>query len=157
MAQLYPGALGSLLWPLTTSRAYGGGILTCLKLQLELEIQVQVILRPMVSQLYPLLVRPPFVSHSQICIIVGHLWSLCCREPSPRRRRVCNLLVQFVLTLGPKARRTHDHILLSHLRLPQPGGPGCEYFTQVRVILRPTISRSVRLRVGPPLGPMNRF
>jgi hypothetical protein len=22
------------------------------------------------------------------------------------------------------SRRTHDHILLSHLRLPQPGGPG---------------------------------
>jgi hypothetical protein len=28
------------------------------------------------------------------------------------------------VTLGSKSRRTHDHILLSHLRLPQPGGPG---------------------------------
>jgi hypothetical protein len=43
---------------------------------------------------------------------------------------VCNLLVQLFLvlsrtiTLGAKSRRIHDHILLSHLRLPQPGGPG---------------------------------
>jgi hypothetical protein len=28
------------------------------------------------------------------------------------------------ITLGTKSRRTHIHILLSHLRLPQPGGPG---------------------------------
>jgi hypothetical protein len=28
------------------------------------------------------------------------------------------------VTLGSKSRRTHDHILLSHLRLPQLGGPG---------------------------------
>jgi hypothetical protein len=43
-------------------------------------------------------------------------------------RMVCTL--QFLLgiaravTLGSKSLRTHDHILLSHLRLPQPGGPG---------------------------------
>jgi hypothetical protein len=41
---------------------------------------------------------------------------------------VCNLLVQLLLglaravTLGSKSRRNHDHILLSHLRLPQLGG-----------------------------------
>jgi hypothetical protein len=41
-----------------------------------------------------------------------------------------NLLVQLLLglaravTLGSKFRRTHDHILLSHLRLPQLGEPG---------------------------------
>jgi hypothetical protein len=28
------------------------------------------------------------------------------------------------VTLGQKSRRTHGHILLSHLRVPQPGGPG---------------------------------
>jgi hypothetical protein len=44
-------------------------------------------------------------------------------------RTVCNLLVQLLLglaravTLWSKSHRTHDHILLSHLRLPQPGGP----------------------------------
>jgi hypothetical protein len=42
---------------------------------------------------------------------------------------LCNLLVQLLLslargvTLGLKSRKTHDHILQSHLRLPQPGGP----------------------------------
>jgi hypothetical protein len=49
--------------------------------------------------------------------------------PSLTRGRVCNLLVQLLLdlaravTLVSKSRRTHDHILLSHLRLPQPGRP----------------------------------
>jgi hypothetical protein len=37
---------------------------------------------------------------------------------------VCNLLLQFAVTLGSKSRRIHGHILLSHLKLPQPGGPG---------------------------------
>jgi hypothetical protein len=42
---------------------------------------------------------------------------------------MCNLLVQLLLafaravTLGYKSRRTYDHILLSHMRLPRPGGP----------------------------------
>jgi hypothetical protein len=46
------------------------------------------------------------------------------------RGRVCNLLVQLLLclaragTLGSKSQRTHDHTLLSHLGLSQPGGPG---------------------------------
>jgi hypothetical protein len=60
-----------------------------------------------------------------------------CVAPSLTRGRVCNLLVQLLLglaravTLGSKSRRTHDHILLSHLTLPQPGGPGpCIYMPQ---------------------------
>jgi hypothetical protein len=50
--------------------------------------------------------------------------------PSLTRGWVSNLLVQLLLglvravTLGSKSRRTHGHILLSHLILPQPGGPG---------------------------------
>jgi hypothetical protein len=50
--------------------------------------------------------------------------------PSLTRGWLCNLHVQLLLclarvvTLGSKSRRTHGHILLSHLRLPQPGGPG---------------------------------
>jgi hypothetical protein len=35
------------------------------------------------------------------------------------------------VTHGSKSHRTHGHILLSHLRLPQPGGPGpCIYIPQ---------------------------
>jgi hypothetical protein len=49
--------------------------------------------------------------------------------PSQTRGRICNLLVQLLLglaravTLGWKSHRNHGHISLSHLRLPQPGGP----------------------------------
>jgi hypothetical protein len=49
--------------------------------------------------------------------------------PSLTRILVCNLLVQMLLSLtraialGLKSRTTHRHSLLSHLRLPQPGGP----------------------------------
>jgi hypothetical protein len=32
------------------------------------------------------------------------------------------------VTLGSKYLRTHGHILLSHLRLPQPGGPGSRLY-----------------------------
>jgi hypothetical protein len=59
--------------------------------------------------------------HLRVCYFVA---------PSLTRGRVCNLLVQLLLglaravTLGSKSRRTHDHILLSNLRLPWPGGPG---------------------------------
>jgi hypothetical protein len=48
---------------------------------------------------------------------------------------VCNLLVQLLLglaravTLELKFRRNHDHILLSHLRFPQLGGPGPLIYT----------------------------
>jgi hypothetical protein len=46
---------------------------------------------------------------------------------------VCNLLVQLLLglaravTLGSKSHRTHDPILLSHLRFPQPWGLRSRY------------------------------
>jgi hypothetical protein len=52
-----------------------------------------------------------------------------CGAPSLTRGWACNLLVQLLLglartvTLRSNSRRTHDHISLSHLRLPQPGGP----------------------------------
>jgi hypothetical protein len=53
-----------------------------------------------------------------------------CWAPSLTRGWVCNLLVQLFLCLtramilGSKSLRTHGHILLSHLRLPQSGGQG---------------------------------
>jgi hypothetical protein len=56
-----------------------------------------------------------------VCYFVAH---------SLTRGRVCNLLVQLLLGLAravtpwSKSCRTHGHILLSHLRIPQPEGPG---------------------------------
>jgi hypothetical protein len=76
-------------------------------------------------------------SHDQIFFFVWRLRVFLCVAPSLTRGLVCDLLVQSFLvlaravTLGSKSRRTHDHILLSHLRLPQPGGPGlCFYIPQ---------------------------
>jgi hypothetical protein len=93
-----PRALGSLSVAYYDSQGYGGGILS--------QVQVQVILRPTV-------IRDPY---DQICTSVGHLWALCWGAPSLTRGRVCNLLVQFAVTLRSKSRKTHDHILLSLLR-----------------------------------------
>jgi hypothetical protein len=62
---------------------------------------------------------------------LGHLRSSCYETLSLTRGRVCNLLLQFAITLQSKFRRTHDHILLSHLRILQLGGPGlCIYIPQ---------------------------
>jgi hypothetical protein len=68
---------------------------------------------------------------------VWRLWVSWCVAPSLTRGWICNILIQLFLvlpravTLGSKSRRTHDHLLLSHLRLPQPGGPGpCIYIPQ---------------------------
>jgi hypothetical protein len=57
----------------------------------------------------------------QVCYFVA---------PSLTRGRVCNLLYNCFWALpeqwlgGSKSRKTHGHILLSPLRLPQPGEPG---------------------------------
>jgi hypothetical protein len=76
-------------------------------------------------------VGSPSGAHDQIFITAGHLRSSCCGAPSLTSGQVRNLLVQFAVTLGPKSRRTHDHMLLTHLRLPQPGVPGSRmYITQ---------------------------
>jgi hypothetical protein len=44
------------------------------------------------------------------------------------RGRICRLQLLLVLAsaivFGSESHGTHDHILLSHSRLPQPGGPG---------------------------------
>jgi hypothetical protein len=95
------------------------------------QAQVQVILLPTVSRPVCLGVGTPYGAHDQIFITVGHLRSSCCGAPSLTRGRVCNFLVQFAVTLGSKSRRTHNYILLSHSRLPQPGGLGpCIYLSQ---------------------------
>jgi hypothetical protein len=48
----------------------------------------------------------------------------CCVVLSLKTGRACSLITQFAVTLGSKPRRTPDHKLMSHLRLPQPGRPG---------------------------------
>jgi hypothetical protein len=56
-----------------------------------------------------------FFRHLRVCYFV---------TPSLTRGRVCNLLYNCFWALPEqKSCRTHDHILLSHLSLPQPGGP----------------------------------
>jgi hypothetical protein len=84
---------------------------------IQVQVQVQVILRPTVSRLVNFGVGPPSGAHEQILITFGSLQSLCCGTSSLTIRRACNLLVQFAVTLRFKTRRTHDHILLSPLRL----------------------------------------
>jgi hypothetical protein len=100
----------------------------------EVEIEVEVNLRPTVSRPVCPGVRRPSGTRDQFFFLSEFSFRqlrLCYFvAPSLTRGRVCNLLVQLLLglaralTLGSKFRRTHVHILLSHLRLPQPGGPG---------------------------------
>jgi hypothetical protein len=107
---------------------------------LAMYCNTKVILRPLVSRPVCLGVRHPSGTRDQF---VPFLFLYCklraswCGMPSLTRRWIFNLLVQLFLglartvSLGSKSRRTYGHILLSHLRLPQPGGPGpCIYIPQ---------------------------
>jgi hypothetical protein len=98
--------------------------------------------------------------------------------PSLTRGQVCNLLVQLLLglaravTLGSKSRRTHGHILLPHLKLPLPGGPGPRIyipqeqggpvipqgtgFHLIIVHLADSVDQFIWVS-GLPLGPLTRF
>jgi hypothetical protein len=72
--------------------------------------------------------KPPSGAQDQILITVRHLPVCWCGPPSLTRGRVCRLQLLLVLAsaviLGFDSPGTHDYILLSHSRLPQPGGPG---------------------------------
>jgi hypothetical protein len=104
-------------------------------------LEVEVNLRPTVSRPVCLGVRRPSGScdHFFFLLEISFRQLRVCYfvAPSLTRGRTCNLLVQLFLglaravTLGPKCRRTHGHILLSHLRLRQPEGRGpCIYILQ---------------------------
>jgi hypothetical protein len=96
--------------------------------------EVEVNLRPTVCRPVCPGARRPSGTHDQLFFLLEisfrQLWLCYFVAPSLTRGRVCNLLVQLLLglaiaaTLGSKSRTTHGHILLSHLRLPQPGRPG---------------------------------
>jgi hypothetical protein len=78
-----------------------------------MEVEVEVILRPTVSRPVCLGVRLPSGTCDKFFFLL---------EISFRQLRVC------FWPLPEQSRRTHDHILLSHLRLPKPGGPGSRIY-----------------------------
>jgi hypothetical protein len=101
-------------------------------------IEVEVNLRPTISQpVYPG-VRRKSGTREQFFFLLEISFRqlrLCYFvAPSLTRGRVCKLPVQLLLglaravTLGSKSRRTDGHILLSHLRLPQPGRSGSRIY-----------------------------
>jgi hypothetical protein len=77
--------------------------------------------------------KPSFVTtdgqsaQDQNFITVRQLRVCWCGALSMRRGRVCRLHLLLVLAsaviLGSESRGTHDHILLSQIQDPQPGGP----------------------------------
>jgi hypothetical protein len=107
-------------------------------IEVEVEVEVEVNLRPTVSRSVCPGARRPFGARDKFFLLLEISFRqlrLCYFvAPSLTRGRVCNLLVQLLLdlardvTLGSKSRRTHGHILLSHLRLPQPGRPGSRIY-----------------------------
>jgi hypothetical protein len=108
------------------------------KSPVKITTEVEVNLRPTVSRPVCLGVRRA----SGICDQFFFLLEISFKQlrvcyfvaPSLTRGRVCNLLVQLLLglaravTLRSQSRRTHDHILLSYLRLPKPGGTGSRIY-----------------------------
>jgi hypothetical protein len=96
----------------------------------KVPLEVEVNLRPTVGRPICLGVGLPSGGHDQIfvfCQTIAVPWH---EAPSLMRGWVCSLLVQLLLGLAravilrSKHRRTYGHILLPHMRLLQPGGPG---------------------------------
>jgi hypothetical protein len=92
-------------------------------------VEVEVNLRPAVNRKVCLGVRRPSGTRNQ-CIFLLEILRVCYFvAPSLTRGRVCNFNLQFILglaravTLGSSPAELNGHILLSHLRLPQSGGP----------------------------------
>jgi hypothetical protein len=91
-----------------------------------LEVEIEVTLRLTVSQSVCLGIEHPCGTCDQILLPVGVLLSEICGLISVK----CSLwredgsAICSVITQCSESRRTRNHTLLSHLRLPQPGGPG---------------------------------
>jgi hypothetical protein len=96
-------------------------------------VEVEVNLRPTVSPPVCLGVRCPSGTCDQFVILFEisfrHLRLCYFVAPSLMRGRVCNLLYSCFWTMTEQSLLSQSpvelsHILLSHLRLPQSGGPG---------------------------------
>jgi hypothetical protein len=132
VAQIYSQALDSLFVASYDSWGYGGGIPSLLHTGRSVS-EVEVKLQPTVSRPVCLGVRRPSGTRDQFYFLLEIFFRQLqfCNFvlPSLTRGRVCNLLVQLLLglaraaTLGSKSSRTHGHILLSLMRLPQTLGP----------------------------------
>jgi hypothetical protein len=107
--------------------------LTVTELQFHLpsgEVEVEVNLRLTVSQSVYLGIEHPYGICDQILLPVGMLLSEICGFVSMGRplwwedvSAICSVITQW-----SESRRTHNHTLLSHLRFPQPGGPGSRIY-----------------------------
>jgi hypothetical protein len=93
-------------------------------------VEVKVTLRLTVSQSVCLAIDHPYATCDQILFPVGMLLSEICGLVSIGRplwqedgSAVCSVITQLSESL-----RTRNHTLLSHLRLPQPGGPGSRIY-----------------------------
>jgi hypothetical protein len=103
-------------------------------LEVEVEVEVEVTLRLTVSQSVSqsvcLGIEYPCGTCDQILFPVGTLLSEICDLVSVGRplgredgSAICSVITQWSESL-----RTRKHIILSHLRLPQPGGPGSRIY-----------------------------
>jgi hypothetical protein len=97
-------------------------------------VEVEVNLWPMVSWQVCLGVTLPSETHDQSFVFCLTFASFLTWGAISDEGWVCNIPVQLLLdparrvTLGSKFLRTHDHILLPHMWLPQPGGPSAHIY-----------------------------
>jgi hypothetical protein len=103
----------------------------------EYSPDLEFFLRPTVSRPVSLGIGPPFGTLDQILSCSSFIWQLrrsAINASSLTRKRICNLLYNCFWALPEQSHlsrspfRTHGHILLSPLRLPQPGGPGSRIY-----------------------------
>jgi hypothetical protein len=123
-------------------------------------VEVEVTLRLAVIQSVFLGIEHPCGTCDQILLPVRVLLSQICRLISVRRpvwredmSAICSVITQW-----SESRKTRNHTLLAHLRLPQPGWPGSRIYIQQEQggpgVAGPTYKASVRTHLKTP--PSNR-